>query len=146
MARSKNFDADMLFEDIRPVRTVEEVKVEKKEEEKEEQKPIIKAVAPSPVKTEPKPEPEKRPEAPVKEVKADAIAAPADEEADLEEAYYRARGRKGAGWETLHIRVTSDIKHYINHESCRRGIPKTLFINQIIEQYMNSPKGRIKLD
>lgn len=147
MARSKNFDANELFGDMTIPGRVEPAPKEEPEQ------PMIKAYN-SQSKTE---EPVKEIEEPVKvplvkeEIKPKENVKSAKEPvkespADLESSYYRARGRKGAGWETLHIRVTNEIKHYINHESCRRGIPKTLLINQIIEQYMNSPQGKAKVD
>lgn len=138
MARTKNFDMNELFGDIElsDAKTAQKTSINHTENHTEKEA--------EPKHSEDKAKKSEKEKSTNNNIEKEiASEVPA---ADLEEQYYHTRGRKGAGWEILHIRVTSEIKRYINHESCRRGIPKTLFINQVIEQYMNSPQGRAKVD
>ena len=56
------------------------------------------------------------------------------------------RGRKGEKLPFIHSSCTKENYDYITMESRRRGLSRAVFLNMIIKDYKDSPKGRAKID
>lgn len=68
------------------------------------------------------------------------------EKMSIKEELLSTKGRKGMKLHKIHILCTNELYEYIDTEPKRRGMSRNEFINTIVDEYMRSPKGRIKLD
>ena len=53
------------------------------------------------------------------------------------------QGKKGQKLKRINMAFSDDNHYYVTHESRRRGISATAFVNMIIDQYRNSSEGNI---
>jgi hypothetical protein len=59
----------------------------------------------------------------------------------MSEIMLETKGRKGERMKRIHLSCPDYIYDYVTTESRRRGLGRTVFINEIIDHYMKSPEG-----